>query len=68
MRSPCILFPEELALDYSFDGLNGGNAVNVAFNTGGDGSEEFVPEPLTMLGASVAVAFGAAFKRRRQQQ
>ena len=38
MRSPCILFPEELALDYSFDGLNGGNAVNVAFNTGGDGS------------------------------
>ncbi|MFN9175405.1 MAG: PEP-CTERM sorting domain-containing protein [Synechocystis sp.] len=26
-----------------------------------------VPEPLTLLGASAAVAFGAAFKRRKNQ-
>ena len=31
------------------------------------GTVTAVPEPLTMLGASTAVAIGAAFKRRRKQ-
>ena len=53
----------------------GGSATNVPF-TGSpfspriwNGSIEYqpVPEPLTMLGASAAVAFGAAFKRRKKQ-
>lgn len=35
---------------------------------GGTGFVTAVPEPMTMLGASAAVAFGAAFKRRQAKK
>lgn len=43
---------------FSFDGLFGASTTTITnFNAP-------VPEPLTLLGASAAVVFGAAFKRR----
>jgi hypothetical protein len=57
---------------------HGGNLWNTAFDvqgTFGTASEDVngleaiavVPEPLTLLGASAAIAFGAGFKRRKKQ-
>ena len=59
-------------------GKNGGNGTvkNVSYSgdTGsgpfnypyGNGPVQPVPEPLTMLGTSTAIAFGALFKRSRR--
>lgn len=48
---------------------NAGGSVSgfneVAFR--GSASAAAVPEPLTILGAATAAAFGAAFKRRQSQ-
>jgi len=41
--------------------LGNGDTITLQF------TQTEVPEPLTMLGASAAIAFGAAFKRRKAQ-
>ena len=62
-------FPKEIPVDFVFTGLNGGNEVNVTYVIDGSGEAEAnaaVPEPLTILGATTAVGFGAFFKRKRK--
>ena len=44
---------------FSTFGVNQGIVINASENS------QPIPEPLTMLGASTAIAFGAAFKRRK---
>jgi hypothetical protein len=43
---------------FSIDGLSGASTTTIT------NFDAPVPEPLTLLGASAAVGFGAAFKRR----
>lgn len=57
------------AVDNGGNTYSGSFALNDTASSDGTFSLSFtsddVPEPLTMLGASAAVAFGAAFKRRK---
>ena len=54
-------------------GLTQNSTAEVSWGEGADqrfsmsiSDTQAVPEPLTMLGASTAIAFGAAFKKRRR--
>lgn len=51
---------------YIVDTLSFTGAATARFN--GYSNSFVVPEPMTMLGASAAVAFGAAFKRRQAKK
>jgi hypothetical protein len=65
------VFPKEIPVDFIFNGLNGGNQVNVAYTISGDGGTEAVAVPwetdaLSVVGSTVLFGLGVWTKRKRK--
>jgi hypothetical protein len=63
------VFPKEIPVDFIFNGLNGGNQVNVAYTISGDGGTEAVAVPwetdaLPVVGSTVVFGLGVWTKRK----